>query len=60
VLWFDHNVLLNPKRLHRAHFRLSDASETHRPLGHIGARALGVIDLHGPSMRKNKGLTPSS
>ena len=44
VLWFDHNgYCILYKRLHRAHFKLPDVSETHRPLAHIDARALGVL-----------------
>jgi transposase len=41
VLWFDHNGFCI--RLHRAHFELPAATEIHRPLAHIDARALAAL-----------------
>jgi transposase len=44
VLWFDHNgFCILYKRLHRAHFELPAATEIHRPLAHIDARALATL-----------------
>jgi transposase len=44
VLWFDHNgFCILYKRLHRAHFELPAATEIHRPLAHIDARALAAL-----------------
>jgi len=51
VLWFDHNgYCILYKRLHRAHFELPNASEVHRPLAIIDARALGAL-LRGVEKR---------
>src|SRR5438128_322008 len=51
MLWFDHNgYCILYKRLHRAHFELPDASEVHRPLAVIDARALGAL-LRGVEKR---------
>jgi transposase len=44
VLWFDRNgYCLLYKRLHRALFRLPDASRSDRPLAAIDARDLATI-----------------
>ncbi|HUO68334.1 MAG TPA: IS66 family insertion sequence element accessory protein TnpB [Gammaproteobacteria bacterium] len=51
VLWFDHNgFCILYKRLHRARFELPDATETHRPLASVDARALAVL-LRGVEKR---------
>jgi transposase len=51
VLWFDHNgYCILYKRLHRAHFALPDATESHRPLAYIDARELAAL-LRGVEKR---------
>ena len=51
VLWFDHNgYCILYKRLHRAKFELPVATELHRPIAYIDARALAVL-LRGVEKR---------
>jgi transposase len=44
VLWFDRNgFCILYKRLHRAHFKLPEATASDRPMAAIEARALAVM-----------------
>ncbi|MDQ2991942.1 MAG: IS66 family insertion sequence element accessory protein TnpB [Candidatus Eremiobacteraeota bacterium] len=44
VLWFDGNgYCILYKRLHAARFELPEASESHRPIATIDARALAML-----------------